>query len=1202
MTRTYHVGPRALVSSLLLSLCLSSPLLAQRADRAVISGVVTDEQGAALPGATVTIHNEATGVDTVLVTNSAGAYTSPPLVLGQYSVTVDMSGFKKAVIGGIVLQGGEAVRHDISMQIGGLQETVQVAGRGGLDVTTPDVAHTVNEQYYRQLPIVTAADVRLAEAVLQIQPGYLPMRPNGDPMFRGSQFNSRINGGQTMATENFFDGAAFGYAVGHQQSHESTPPVESIREVKVISTSYSAQYGHTSGGFIEYTGKSGTNSYRGSVYDYVADDKFNTNGFFAKKAGIGKTPLSNNNYGATLGGPVQLPGYDGHNKTFFFVNYDYTRLRSGVLPGFGNTTPTDAFKNGDFGALLTNNQIGVDALGRPIFAGQIFNPATTRLVNGIPVRDPYPGNIIPQNDPLRSLVASRVVPLMVRPDRPGVSFNVAGNPAGDQTWALNARNIMARVDQNIGKNLRASTSFYWNHRPSIRNCGEVAGCTVPNNPETSPEKNTDYYGNGFFQRISTHHLHQQFDWIVKPNLLNHSTVAYDRWFMGGNNLAAGAQWPQRLWASTAAPTGGILDTTGGPPLLSFDGNIPYNQLGQYGWPGFGFLVNNRWQFSDDITWVKGRHTLKSGFEYRYHDFPFRGWAVGAVAGEFHFNRLGTAGFDASGNNLGPTGDPFASFLLGQVQTANQTIPVEPTFREGYTAGWINDEFKMSDKLTLTLGLRFDYQSARTEVNDQYSTFDPNAANPGAGGHPGAIIFAGTGTGRAGTRKFEDPPKDAWGPRVGASYRLNDRTALRGGYGIYYAHVAFDQFVGQPTEGFQANALAPNTTNGIFPAFYLDQGFPANRIQQPPFIDPTIDLGGSPIAVARNGLTLPRFQNWSVTYERQLTSNMMVDVSYIGNHGSRLNHHWQTMGVDANMNDPSVLGLGTPVLQSNINSDLARAAGIQPPYPGFNGNVAQALRQWPQYQNIQWRGVPTGESQYHAMELVLERRFSAGLQWRIGYTYSKLHNNGAESAQGDNGDNGRVQNPADPLEWSLSQDDTPHVFLTGFTWEVPGPSTAGLSQTLLGGWHVAGILRYESGRPLNITMNNDLGGLLFNGQKRPNRNSGTDAVAAGGNFDPTTDNYFNKNAWTDPGPLQFGNAPRNDGTVRGFPNYSEDVNVFKEFRLRDPMKARVEIDFGNLFNRTLFCNPNTNWSSPAFGTVNTQCNQARSVQFAFRLDY
>ena len=262
MTRTYKVGPRVLVATLCLSVCLSTPVLAQRADRAVVSGVVTDQQGAAMPGATVTIHNEATGVDTILITNSAGAYTSPPLVLGKSSVAVDMQGFKRSVSSGIQLQGGEQIRNDVAMQVGALQETVEVAARSGIDVTTPDVAHTVNEKYYRELPIVTAADVRLAEAVLQIQPGYLPMRPNGDPMFRGSQFNSRINGGQTMATENFFDGAAFGYAVGHQQSQESTPPVEGVQEVKVISTSYSAQYGHTSGGFIEYTGKSGTNWYR----------------------------------------------------------------------------------------------------------------------------------------------------------------------------------------------------------------------------------------------------------------------------------------------------------------------------------------------------------------------------------------------------------------------------------------------------------------------------------------------------------------------------------------------------------------------------------------------------------------------------------------------------------------------------------------------------------------------------------------------------------------------------------------------------------------------------------------------------------------------------------------------------------------------------------------------------------------------------
>jgi hypothetical protein len=1182
---------------LLLFPCVHSDALAQRSDRAVISGVVRDDQGAAVPGAAVTVRNKATGVDTVLTTNSSGVYTTPPLVLGTYIVTVDLQGFKTLTSGDILLQGGDQVRHDVTMQVGALTETVEVTGRSGLDVTQPDVSHTVNEKYYRELPIVTSSDVRLAEAVLQIQPGYLPMKPNGDPMFRGSQFNSRINGGQTMATENVFDGAAFGYAVGHQQSHESTPPVESIREVKVISTTYSAQYGHTSGGFIEYTSKSGTNTFNGSVYEYFAHDALNTKGLFA----IDKTPLRNDNFGVAVGGPVLFPGYNGRNKTFFFTNIDYTRIRSGVLPGFGNTTPIDAFKNGDFSRLLTGQQVGTDVLGRPVFAGQIFNPATTRLVDGIPVRDPYPGNLIPANDPLRSAVAAQVASLMVRPDRDTLSNNVRGNPAGDQTWELDARNIMFRIDHNFTPDFRASHSFYWNRRPSIRNCGEVAGCAVEFDGETEPQRNENYYGNGFFQRISTHHAHQQFDWIIRNNLLNHSTIAYDRWFMGGNHLAAGANWPQRLFGTN---NGGIIDTTAGPPQMNFAGNTPYNSIGQSGWPAFGFLVNNRWQFSNDLTWVKGRHTLKTGFEYRYHDFPFRGWAVGAVAGNFSFNRLGTGGYDARGNSLSQTGDPFASFLLGQVQDATQTIPVQPTFRDSYTAAWVNDEFKVSEKLTLTLGLRFDYQAARTETQDQYSTFDPNTANPAAGNLPGALIFAGTGQGRSGTRKFETPNKDAWGPRVGMAYRVDDRNAIRGGYGIYYSGVAFDQFVGQPTLGFQANLLAPNLTNGISPAFYLDDGFPQDRVVRPPFIDPSFANGTNVIAVDPEGLTLPRFQNWSVTYQRQITDNMMLDLSYIGNRGSRLNHHWQRMGIDANMNDPSVLALGTPVLQSDINSPLAQGAGIRSPYPGFRGNVAQALRKYPHYQGIIWRGVPLGESQYHAMEVVLERRFARGLQARFGYTFSRLENNGAESAQGDNGINGGVQNPADPLPWGISADDTPHVFLTGFTWEVPGASkwNSGLPKVLLAGWNVAGILRYESGRPLQITMNNDLGGLIFNSQKRPNRVGGVEGVAADGDFDAATDNYFNRDAWTDPGPLQFGNAPVRDGSVRGFPNFSEDINIFKVFQLDANKRIRFETQFGNIFNRVLYCDPNTNWSSTAFGTVNTQCNTPRSIQLAVRFDY
>ena len=1176
-----------------LSLLLSTPLWAQRSDRAVVSGVVTDAQGAAIPGATVTVANEDTGVEVVLTTNSAGAYSSNPLVLGRYTVKVALQGFKTAVTSGIQLDGGDVARRDVTLEVGEITETVEVVSiEGGLSDTRPDVSHKVDAKYYKDLPIVTAADTRLAESVLQMQPGYLPMTPNGDPMFRGSQFNSRINGGQTMSAENVFDGGAFGYASGHQQSHESQPPVEAIAEVNIVTTTYSAEYGHTSGGFIEYTSKSGTNQFHGSAYGYLASESLNTSGFFDNP----KPPLDNKTWGVTLGGPIVK------NKTFFFLNADWTRFRSGTLEGFGNTVPIDAFRNGDFSALL-GGQVGTDALGRPVFAGQIFNPATTRLVNGVPVRDPYPGNIIPPNDPLLSNVASVYTAQLPSTDRAGIQNNVAGNPAGDQTWELDSRNILGRIDHNFSPSFRMTVSGYYNNRPSVRNCGGVQGCDYEADPLTDSASNTSYVGEGFTQRIYTTHIHSQFDWIISNNLMSHSTVAWDQWYMGGASLSAGASWPDRLWGSQQAS--GLLEAGAGPPQINFGGGgivSDYNTMG-LSWPSFGFEKNNRWQFSTDLTWVKGKSTVKLGMEYRRHSFPQQGWAVGGTGGEFDFDRVSTSGYDAQGNNFTTTGDSYASFLLGQVFASRQTVLTYPTWQEAYLSPWINAEFKVSSNLTLTAGLRLDYQTARTEQDDNYSSFVRDQPNPGAGGLPGVLAFAGTGAGRTGSRTFESPSWDAWGPRAGFAYRIDDKTMVRGGYGMYYAGVAFSQFTGNPNQGFQTNPSAVNTTNGVFPAHHLDQGFPTEEIVLPPSINPTLQ-NGQGINAVEPTLALPRFQNWSVTLKRQVTDNLMLDVSYIGNKGSRLNHHSQRNGLEANMNDPSVLALGAAVLGSNINSPLAQQAGFSPPYPGFNNTVAQSLRRYPQYTGVNWRGVPLGRSLYNALELVLEQRVSRGLHFRLGYTFSRLKNNGAESAQGNNGINGNVQDPVnwDTADYGLSIDDTPHVALFGFTWDLPDPEDwSGAKRAVLGGWNISGIARYESGRPLRINMNNDLGGFLFNGQKRPNR-TGADAIGYSGSFDPASSNYFNSAAWEDPGPLTFGNAPFNDGSVRGFSVFNADVNFSKTFAVTDAVRMRFEAMFGNIFNTVTFCGPNTNFSSGAFGTVNTQCNQARSAQFGLRVDF
>jgi hypothetical protein len=289
-----------------------------------------------------------------------------------------------------------------------------------------------------------------------------------------------------------------------------------------------------------------------------------------------------------------------------------------------------------------------------------------------------------------------------------------------------------------------------------------------------------------------------------------------------------------------------------------------------------------------------------------------------------------------------------------------------------------------------------------------------------------------------------------------------------------------------------------------------------------------------------------------------------------------------------------------------------AGGVPLPYATFDGSVAQALRTYPQYQNVLWRDVPIGSSMYNALEVVLEQRYSHGLGFRVGYTYSKLYNDGSETGQGGDGANGAVQDPSCPhvCEWGLSRDDTPNVFLVGFTWEMPFAKgmSSGVGKFLLAGWNFAGALRYESGRPMNITMDNPLGGLLFNGQRRPDRNKGVTAVKRGSDFNPLTDNYFNAAAWSDPGldpttsnPL-LGNAPRRDGSVRAFPTYNEDLNLFKVFPIKERLNLRFEAQFGNVFNRTDFCDPNGFFGPASFGTVNTQCNQPRSIQFGLRLNY
>jgi hypothetical protein len=1023
--------------------------------------------------------------------------------------------------------------------------------------------------------------------------------------------------------------------------------------MKVINSSFSAQYGHTSGAFIEYVSKSGSNEFHGSVYEYHNSNPLNARRFFEynrrdesgnEVPGTAIRPTKNNDYGFTIGGPIK------RDRTFFFTNLAFMKLRQVVSSGFVHTVPTPQFRTGDFSPVLGNVLCSValqpgqtcadanivrDVLGRPLFDGQVFDPNTTRIltagqvdpVTGLtatgdgPVREPFAGNIIPPGHPLRSQVAANWLALVPLPDRAGLSENTFGG-FGDPNKILDIWTWLVRVDHTFGPSLKTSGTYWMNERPAIRKCGSPGACDVPSDPRKDSTVNDQYISDGFVQRIANRNMHQQFDWVIKPTVYNHTTISYDRWYMGGWSISDGVGWHQKLGIQGLP----ALNGTGGPPNINFTSNkVPYTNLGT-NWQR-GFEAVNRWQFNDDLTWITGRHTVKMGFEWRWHEMNHSGWARG-IAGSFNFSRLGTAGYDQNGNAVAATGDPLASLILGQVHTASFFTGLDHVISERYMAPWINDEIKVTDKLTVNLGLRFDYQTPRTERHNRMSTFDPTLMNPV--GVPGALRFAD-----ASNRSFEKPDKDAWGPRAAFAYRLTNKDVIRGGYGIYYSGVMYDMWISSPTLGYEANSTAPNLTNGLFPAGcttsatsnsmcygWWDDPFPSGRILTPPDIRPDFANNTAPLGVHPDGLDLPRYQNWSLNWQRQLSDNTMLDIAYVANRGTRLISNWQSAGYPYNnMNHPDVLqypDLGLSIAEPS-NQALAvvqampidPADGLHKPYAGFAGSLAQALRPFPQYQGVLWRNRNLGSSTFHSLQTKLDKRFANGVQFRLAHVWSKMIVTGlGDSGNANEGLGGGLQNPIDTRmgERAVSTDDVPHTFIFAYTYELPfgygrryGASAHSIVNKFIGGWGLSGIHRYQSGRPLVITMTNDMGGLLFNGIKRPNKLK--DGGWTGGKFDPATDVYFDKTAWADPGPRTFGNAPRVDAHTRTFPIFNEDISLIKDTFFRgEDLRLRFEAQFGNIFNRTFFCNPVTNWSSGSFGRVSGQCNIPRRIQFGLRLEF
>jgi hypothetical protein len=481
-----------------------------------------------------------------------------------------------------------------------------------------------------------------------------------------------------------------------------------------------------------------------------------------------------------------------------------------------------------------------------------------------------------------------------------------------------------------------------------------------------------------------------------------------------------------------------------------------------------------------------------------------------------------------------------------------------------------------------------------------SGFDPDLENPAAGGRLGAVAFLGEGPGRTGRTSFAETEWKNFGPRFGFAYNVADLTVLRGGYGIYYA--PGNATAGLRTSqtfsyGFNASPLFASTNTGLAPAFYWDQGFPQN-FPPPLNIGPSGANGSEVHYIGREDGRPPYFQNWSFGIQRELPASVLVEVAYVGNKGTRLGTNYMNW----NEVDPKYLSLGS-LLTQPVTSAAAQAANIPLPYPGFTGSVQQALRPYPQYQGIPNRSGPVGNSTYHSLQAKAEKRMSAGLTYLVAYTWSKaISDNDMQAGLGPSAQTFYNRS----LEKAISTNDVPHILAVSYLYELPfGPGRRYLNDgplaKIAGGWTFTGIHRYNSGRPVVLSMTNTLP--LFNAGLRPNVVPGVERQTDFDDFDPAIHSLINRAAFAAPASFSFGTAARSYTDLRAPAYLDESFGLIKRTALTERLGLTFRAEFFNVFNRVVFGAPNGNFSAGAgFGRVGTQANTPRQGQLALRLEF
>jgi hypothetical protein len=1139
-------------------------------ERGNITGSVTDSSGAAVPGAQVVIVNAATNSSSTVATTNVGDYNAPNLPPGNYRMEFSAAGFKKSVRDGVVLTAASTTRVDAKLELGQVSETVEVrADIAQVQTENAKVTTAVQNKLVDELPLVVGGAMRSPFDLVSVT-----------PEARGGGGQLALGGGQARAWEATLDGVsvATNRSADAVEIAYNTPSLEAITEFAVDTNGFKAEYGQAGGGIMTFSSKSGTNRFHGVVYDFLRNEKLDARGFFAPTRAVYKQ----NDFGFTAGGPMWIPKlYNGRNKSFFFFAYEGFRNRVGSNDAIFSV-PTPEMYTGDFSKWVNqNNQLLL-----------IYDPATTRANpsgSGF-VRDPFAANQIP---------AARISPFAKTWSTfaQGVKPNRGGVPGTIQYVRQNYISTGGSVVSPQNKySLRADHQFSDKHRVAFfynnSNFNQALG------PGGSPGLPLPLW-DGQVQTFETEAFRMTHDWTLTPRLLNHFAIGGNLFYKVSASANAVGGWKDKLCMKN------VPDCDINFPTASF------GEFNSWGSTSFNGTEQPLWSIKNDLSFIRGSHTLKFGGSFQSQ--RANGYGQQNIMGAAGFSFLGTSVPAVTAFN---SGAGFASFLLGEANSGNTETNrfVAQLYR--YYGFYAQDDWRLSKRLTLNLGLRYEFTRPPVEnEGDKYSDFTPNKPNPAVNNYPGALRFAGFGQGRENTRSLVPGWYSGWGPRIGLAYTLNPKTVVRTAYGRSFSKVTVVAGSGH-FYGFIGQYAFASLDQGITSAFKLDQGLPAYPL--PPNLDPAFQNNQNvDFWQLSDAVRAPENNNWTFSIQRQVSSNTVLEATYNGVVGSRL----QTGLVNINQLPTPVYNRlasqfgaqqAINILNSAAGGALAQQAGIALPYPNFTNasiqrttrNVAQSLRPYPQYLNINTGaqgGDKSGHSSYHAMVLKLERRYTGGLTFQWNYTLSKILTD-SDSYDGSTTSQDQYNRR---LEKSIGRFDQTHAVKLSTIYELPfgkgkrWMDKGGLVNGVLGGWRLSGIQSYFSGFPVALARNNPLP--IFNAVTRPTITAYDNwrAPLRGDSFDPAVDRFFNAASFPAQ-PLAFGNSTRFNPKVRAFPSLNENISFAKSFPWGESRRVDFRWEAFNLFNRTVFGTGTNNLNSTAFGVVAGQANNQRQMQVALKL--